>query len=201
MKTCSKCVMPETAETLAFDDKGVCSVCRQVEFKQTTIDWTARRAELDGLLDKARGSGDYDCIVPFSGGKDSTFTLWYLVRECGLKPLVVRFDHGFMRPTLIENNTRTFRTLGVDVHTFTPNWQVVRKLMGQVGHEVQLAGLAATAAREFLPASAMTLVLAGVPAALYERAKGLKESTPVSIGIWLAGTLMLVGLPYLLLPS
>jgi len=129
MKTCSKCVMPETAETLAFDDKGVCSVCRQVEFKQTTIDWTARRAELDGLLDKARGSGDYDCIVPFSGGKDSTFTLWYLVRECGLKPLVVRFDHGFMRPTLIENNTRTFRTLGVDVHTFTPNWQVVRKLM------------------------------------------------------------------------
>ena len=129
MKTCTKCVMPETAETLAFDEGGACSVCRQVEFKQTTIDWEERRKEFGEIVDSVRGKYDYDCIVPFSGGKDSTFTLWHLVHEYGLKPLVVRFDHGFMRPTLIENNLRTFRTLGVDVHTFTPNWQVVRKLM------------------------------------------------------------------------
>lgn len=49
-----------------------------------------------------------------------------------------------------------------------------------------------------LLASATTLLLAGVPAALYERAKGLPDSTPVSIGIWLAGTITLVGLPLLL---
>jgi N-acetyl sugar amidotransferase len=121
--------MPETAETLDYDEQGVCSVCRQVEVKQTAIDWDARKLELDALVDGARGHGDYDCIVPFSGGKDSTFTLWYLVKELKLKPLVVRFDHGFMRPTLNENNLRTFRTLGVDVQTFTPNWQIVRKLM------------------------------------------------------------------------
>lgn len=52
-----------------------------------------------------------------------------------------------------------------------------------------------------LLASATTLALAGVPAALYERAAGSKESTPTSIGIWLAGTLVLVALPYVLLPS
>jgi N-acetyl sugar amidotransferase len=46
-----------------------------------------------------------------------------------LKPLVVRFDHGFLRPQVQENSLRTFRLLGVDVHHFTPNWQVVRKLM------------------------------------------------------------------------
>jgi hypothetical protein len=50
-----------------------------------------------------------------------------------------------------------------------------------------------------LLASAITLLLAGVPAALYERARGLKESSPVSIGIWLAGTIALVGLPLLLM--
>lgn len=126
---CTRCVMPETAESLSFDEEGVCSVCHQIEYKHAAIDWDAREAEFDRILENVRGKYDYDCIVPFSGGKDSTFTLWYLVTQKKLKPLVVRFDHGFMRTTVIENNVRTFRTLGVDVHNFTPNWQVVRKLM------------------------------------------------------------------------
>lgn len=129
MHFCTKCVMPETSESLTFDTEGVCSVCRQIEFKQTGIDWDAKRAELDDIVDPVRGKFDYDCIVPFSGGKDSTFTLLYLVKDMGLKPLVIRFDHGFLRPTLQDNALRTFRTLGVDVQHFTPNWQVVRKLM------------------------------------------------------------------------
>jgi N-acetyl sugar amidotransferase len=121
--------MPETSETLTFDDDNVCSVCRQIEYKQNSVDWSGRQAEFDKIVSDVRGKYDYDCIVPFSGGKDSTFTLWYLVKVKKLKPLVVRFDHGFMRPTLLENNIRTFRILGVDVETFLPNWQVVRKLM------------------------------------------------------------------------
>ena len=46
-----------------------------------------------------------------------------------VKPLVVQFDHGFMRPRILENNTRTFKKLGVDVISFRPDWTVVRKLM------------------------------------------------------------------------
>ena len=52
-----------------------------------------------------------------------------------------------------------------------------------------------------LLASATTLLLAGVPAALYERAKGQGESSPASIGIWLAGVVALVGLPFLLIAT
>lgn len=129
LKTCSSCVMPETSESLSFDSQGVCSVCRQIEYKQTEIDWDARKLELESLAAAARGKGDYDCIVPFSGGKDSTFTLLYIVKTLKLKPLVVRFDHGFLRPQVVDNSTRAFRILGVDVLHFTPNWQVVRKLM------------------------------------------------------------------------
>lgn len=129
MKTCTRCVMPETAESLIFDAAGSCSVCRQVDYKHSQIDWEARGKEFDRILDMHRGKYDYDCIVPFSGGKDSTYTLWYLVKVKKLNPLVVRFDHGFLRPTVQENSHRTFRTLGVDVHHFTPNFQVVRKLM------------------------------------------------------------------------
>ena len=57
--------------------------------------------------------------------------MYYLVKEYKLKPLVVRFDHGFLRKNLNDNAQRTFKTLGVDVINFTPNWHVVRKLMLQ----------------------------------------------------------------------
>jgi len=124
-------VLPETHETIVFDEEGVCNICRAQEFKQTQIDWGARKKELDALINGYRGKADYDCIVPFSGGKDSTWTLYYLVKEYGLKPLVVRFDHGFLRPNVLDNTNRTLRRLGVDFHHFTPNWKVVQKLMLQ----------------------------------------------------------------------
>ena len=129
MKRCSRCGIPETYETIEFDEYGVCNICRQQEFKQGKVDWEARKRMLDELVAEYRGKYDYDCIVPFSGGKDSTFTLYYLVKEYKLKPLVVQFNHGFMRPTLLANNERTFKALGVDVISFTPNWKVVKRLM------------------------------------------------------------------------
>lgn len=131
LQRCTRCALPETHETIVFDAEGVCNICRNNERKQTQIDWDVRKQELDALVEQYRGKYAYDCIVPFSGGKDSTFTLLYLVREYGLKPLVVSFDHGFMRSTLRENTLRTIRELGVAFHQFTPNWKVVQKLMLQ----------------------------------------------------------------------
>lgn len=131
MKRCVRCGLPETHETISFDASGVCNICRQHEHKKDRIDWEAGKKALDALVQEHKGKHDYDCIVPFSGGKDSTWTLYYLVKEYGLKPLVVRFDHGFFRPNLEENVKRTARRLGVDVMTFTPNWKVVQKLMLQ----------------------------------------------------------------------
>ena len=129
MKRCIRCGLPETYETIEFDETGVCNICRQQEFKQGKVDWDQRKRMLDELIAEYRGKYDYDCIVPFSGGKDSTFTLYYLVKEYKLKPLVVQFNHGFMRPNLLANNERTFKALGVDVISFTPNWKVVKRLM------------------------------------------------------------------------
>lgn len=129
LKRCVRCALPETHESITFDAFGVCNVCRQIEVKQESVDWEERRVQLSALIEEYRGKYDYDCIVPFSGGKDSTFTLLYLVRECGLKPLVVSFDHGFYRPNHLENVDRTIKKLGVDYLRFRPNWHVVQKLM------------------------------------------------------------------------
>jgi N-acetyl sugar amidotransferase len=131
MKRCTRCGLPETHETISFDAQGVCNICRQQDYKNEKIDWVANKKALDALVEEHRGKYDYDCIVPFSGGKDSTWTLYYLVKEYGLKPLVVRFDHGFMRPNLEANVKSTLRNLGVDFMSFTPNWKVVQKLMLQ----------------------------------------------------------------------
>lgn len=129
MQKCVKCGLPETYETIEFDGSGVCNICRQQEFKQGKIDWSNRKKMLEDLIEQHRGKYDYDCLVPFSGGKDSTFTLYHLVKKYKLKPLVVQFNHGFMRPGLLENNERTFKKLGVDVINFTSNWKVVKRLM------------------------------------------------------------------------
>jgi N-acetyl sugar amidotransferase len=130
LERCSRCTLPITWETIYFDEHGICNICKNWETKQKTINWGEREKQLLEIFREAKERhAPYDCIVPFSGGKDSTFTLWAIVRKYGLKPLVVSFDHGFYRPKTIENRTRTFRKLGVDVITFTPNWHIVKKLM------------------------------------------------------------------------
>ena len=129
LRRCSRCAIPETQETIVFDEAGVCNVCRQHEYKQSQIDWAARAREFAALVDEYRGKHAYDCIVPFSGGKDSTFTLYELVIRHRVKPLVVTFDHGFLRPTTLANTERTIKKLGVDYLKFRPSWRVVQKLM------------------------------------------------------------------------
>jgi len=128
MKFCNKCVTPETAETNTFNNAGTCSVCKQIEVK-SKINWKDRAKDLDTLIDKYKGKSDYDCIVPFSGGKDSAFALWYLVKKKKLRPLVVRFDHNFLRKTIMDNTEKTLNKLGVDFINFKPNWEVVKKIM------------------------------------------------------------------------
>ena len=129
MKFCTKCVTPETAESLKFDDLGGCSVCSQIKFKDEVVNWSERGNELDSIIAKYKNKSDYDCILPFSGGKDSTFTLWYIVTQLKLKPLVVRFDHGFYRKKLQENTEKTITKLGVDFINFKSNSKLVKLIM------------------------------------------------------------------------
>ena len=129
MIKCKKCGLPETYETIEFDQYQVCNICNQHTFKNEMINWDERKKVLSDIINEYRGKYDYDCIIPFSGGKDSTYTLYHLVKEYKIKPLVVQFNHGFMRPNLLENNERTFKKLGVDTISFTPNWKTVKRVM------------------------------------------------------------------------
>ena len=129
LKKCERCQLPETYETIEFNEQGSCNICAGSDFKNKDVDWPARKKQLDELIRTHRGKYDYDCIIPFSGGKDSTFQLLYLIKEYNIKPLVVRFNHGFMRETINKIVREHSEKLGVDSIDFRPNWRIVKKLM------------------------------------------------------------------------
>ena len=78
-------------DTINFDDEGVCDACRFAERKNNgVIDWEERERELRDLCDRHRSrDGEYDCIVPGSGGKDSFFASHVLRTKYGMHPLTV----------------------------------------------------------------------------------------------------------------
>lgn len=100
------------------------------DVKQHEVDWSARDAQLRRDLRRGpRQGGDLRLHRPLQ--RRQGFHLHPLGHREGVRgfSLVVSFDHWFYRPRTLENRKRTFRRLGVDVLTFTPNWQVVRRLM------------------------------------------------------------------------
>lgn len=130
MRECSRCLTKESADTITFDSAGICGPCRQVERKLNgSVDWTVRRADLDVITASAKARGDqYDCIIAASGAKDSTFQMLYCVRDLGLRPLVVRYNHWHYRLQNEANLVNTLKQLGCDFIDVRVNWKVVREM-------------------------------------------------------------------------
>lgn len=128
LKKCARCGLPTTFETLELGDDGVCNLCKASDVLRAD-DWPAREKEFNAIVEQHRGRYAYDCIIPSSGGKDSTHVLYQMVTKHKVKPLVVTFDHGFFRNGLLENNRRVLKQLGVDCQVFTPNWKLVKRIM------------------------------------------------------------------------
>ena len=69
---CNSCVMPNSRPRIHFDENGTCNACINANQKDTT-DWDSRLSEFNEILDEHRShDGSWDCIVPWSGGKDSS---------------------------------------------------------------------------------------------------------------------------------
>jgi len=128
LKYCVRCCMPETQEGISFDDVGICQACNSSEQKMH-IDWQARESELRAILDraKAEAGANYDCIVPISGGKDSTFQLHVLTKVYGMKPLAVTYSHNWYSRTGFYNLMNCLEQFNVDHIMFTPSRNLVNK--------------------------------------------------------------------------
>ena len=120
---------------------GVCSACLYQQIKEN-INWDERREELEKLCDQYRSkNGEYDCVVPGSGGKDSSFTSHYLKTELGMNPLTVTWAPHIYT----ENGWKNFQSWinigGFDNYLIHPNGNIHRKLtklaFENLGHPFQ----------------------------------------------------------------
>lgn len=128
IKFCRKCTISNQRPRITFDQNGVCSACNFAEYKRNQIDWDARERELIELCDRHRkGNGEYDVIVPCSGGKDGSFVAHQLKYKYGMNPLTVTWAP--LKATEIgRRNLDAFIGAGFDNILGTPNGAVTRRL-------------------------------------------------------------------------
>lgn len=122
---CKICLMPSTRPRVEFHD-GLCNGC-QYHASLGEVDWGARGAEFVRLLEDNPGNGEHDCIVPFSGGKDSAAIALRLKNDYGLNPLLVTYSPMIETEEGRANREAVIR-YGFDNIFFRPNQEVSRKL-------------------------------------------------------------------------
>ncbi len=143
VRFCASCVMsnqrPNSAveyahhrdvakATIRFDEAGVCDACRYAQQKRNDIDWEERDRELRQLCDRYRATdGQYDCIVPGSGGKDSFFAAHVLKNKYGMHPLTVTWAPHLYTEWGWRNH-RAWIHAGFDNYLCSPNGRVHRLL-------------------------------------------------------------------------
>ena len=128
MKFCKKCLYPSTKPQLQFDERGICSACNNYKLKDE-VDWGKKKVDLLHILDKykSKDGSKYDCIIPVSGGKDSTFQTYTIKETFGLNPLAVNF-HPHDQTEIGRKNLENLKQLGVDCIEFSANPLVYSKL-------------------------------------------------------------------------
>jgi len=128
MKYCKKCLYPNTKPQLQFDERGICSACNNYKLKDE-VDWGKKKVDLLHILDKykSKDGSKYDCIIPVSGGKDSTFQTYTIKETFGLNPLAVNF-HPHDQTEIGRKNLENLKQLGVDCIEFSANPLVYSKL-------------------------------------------------------------------------
>lgn len=128
---CKHCVMPDTKPDLLLDEAGVCNACRSYEHRRE-VDWDARYKELLQVLERyrRRDGGNWDCIVPVSGGKDSTYQVVRML-QLGLNPLCVTSTTCDLSE-IGRKNIENLKRLGVDYIEVSPN-PLIRAKLNRIG--------------------------------------------------------------------
>ena len=126
IRYCARCLMPSTRPRMSIDSEGVCSACRVAQSKPT-INYESRQLLLSEITQSSPRNEAYDCIVAWSGGKDSSAIALKVRDELGLRPLLVTFSPLIPTPEGEANRTNLLN-LGFDSVMIRPDQHVSRQL-------------------------------------------------------------------------
>jgi hypothetical protein len=116
-QVCKRCVLSSSFPRIKFDENGVCSVCR--DYDNWTNGWESKLPEQRKVLNKICSKvknqhKEFDALIPFSGGKDSSYVLYIAKKELGLNCLAYTFDNGYLSMHARNNIDKTCRKLGIE---------------------------------------------------------------------------------------
>jgi len=129
MKICARCVLPETFPGIHFDDHGVCNFCRDFKGEEALKEEKQEYYhKFQDLIKQVKGKSDYDATLAYSGGKDSTYTLYLLNKIFKLRVLTVTFDNGFISEQALKNIRTVCENLAVDSIVFKADFQILKRI-------------------------------------------------------------------------
>ena len=128
---CIRCFLPDTKPDMYFDTTGLCAACIAFD-NRNSIDWEKRALEFKSITKKYKNKdgSNWDCIIPVSGGKDSTAQV-LKVLELDLKPLCVNATTCDLTE-IGRENLDNIKKLGVDCLEFSPN-PIIRAKLNKIG--------------------------------------------------------------------
>lgn len=130
---CKRCTLPEVFPNIKYDSEGICSICHEWDQKwgKARIDEGKKPEEKLTQLIKSlkKRKGKYDCVVGFSGGKDSVYTLYLLKNKYNLNPLALNVVNGFQNEEIKKWIPNITKKLGVDLKIYEINLDYFYKLM------------------------------------------------------------------------
>lgn len=132
MHICSRCILPDTTPNISFDKESVCNFCRtfdKARKKDKKIDPIISEQKMLDILRVDSKKYPHDCICLYSGGKDSTFMLYQLVKIYKLRVLAFTLDNYFLAPEAHENIKRVVNAIEVEHIFCRPDFELVKELI------------------------------------------------------------------------
>jgi hypothetical protein len=129
---CVRCIMDTTVPGINFDQKGECNFCKLHDKMADEFPLGEEGEKIVApMIQKIKAAGKgkkYDCVLGISGGRDSSYTLYYAKKILGLNPIAVHFNDGFGNPVAGENMVKACKILGVELRTITSDWRESKDL-------------------------------------------------------------------------